>query len=290
MKDLGQVSLFLGIEFEHDVKSLCLSQAKYITKILARFGMLDCKPKSIPCEMKMSSTNSCPLDENELKQYKQIVGALIYLMVATRPDISFTVTKLSQYMTCALQSHMTMAKHVLRYLKGNMNEKLCFTKIKSSDRNVSITGFCDADWANGDDRKSITGYCFKITDKGPMISWKSRKQPTVALSSCEAEYMALASATQEGKYLLSLLNEILNLNQLSFKLKCDNQAAISLTKNPINHNRSKHIDIKYHFLRDEIENNALEIQYVPTEDNVADVFTKPMSKIKFQKFKSSLFG
>ncbi len=290
MKDLGQVSLFLGIEFEHDVNKLCLSQAKYINRILDRFGMLDCKPKSTPSEMKMPCTNSCPLNEDELKLYRQIVGALIYLMVATRPDISFIVTKLSQYMTSALQSHMIMAKHVLRYLKGNMNEKLCFTKIKSSDKNISVTGFCDADWANGNDRKSITGYCIKITDMGPMISWKSRKQPTVALSSCEAEYMSLASVTQEAKYLLSLLNEILELNQLSFKILCDNQAAISLTKNPVKHNRSKHIDIKYHFLRDEIESNTLQIQYVPSEDNVADIFTKPMSKVKYQKFKSCLFG
>ncbi len=290
MKDLGQVSLFLGIEFEHDVNQITLSQAKYINKILNRFGMLDCKPKFTPSEMNPLVTNPCPLNAKELTLYRQIVGALIYVMVATRPDISFIVTKLSQFLSCAQQSHMTMAKHVLRYLKGTINEKLSFTKMSTSNDNISITGFCDADWANGEDRKSITGYCFKITEMGPMISWKSKKQPTVALSSCEAEYMSLASATQEGKYLLSLLNEILNLKLSSFTILCDNQAAISLAKNPISHNRSKHIDIKYHFLRDEVENGTLDIKYVSTDNNVADVFTKPMSRIKYQKFQSSLFG
>ena len=293
MKDLGQVSLFLGIEFEKEVDKITMSQTKYITRILERFGMQNCKPKYTSCEMNPQVTNSCALNENELKLYRQIIGALIYIMTATRPDLSYVVTKLSQFMSCASENHMIMAKHVLRYLKGTMNERLVFVK---SDEALVVTGFCDADWTNGDDRKSITGYCFKISKMGPMISWKSRKQPTVALSSCEAEYMSLASAAQEGKYLVSFLNEILNLNASQFTILshftilCDNQGAISLSKNPIKHNRSKHIDIKYHFIRDEVENRRLEIQYVSTEDNVADVFTKPMSKIRFQKFRSSLFG
>ena len=160
-----------------------------------------------------------------------------------------------------------------------------------SNESIEVKGFCDADWGNDNDRKSITGYCFKINESGPMISWKSRKQPTVALSSCEAEYMSLTSATQEGKYLLSMLNEILNLEQTKFTLFCDNQSAISLAKNPVKHSRSKHIDIlRFHFIRNEIENDSLAILYVPTDENVSDIFTKPMSKIKLQKFKSILFG
>ena len=287
MKDLGQVSLFLGIEFGTEIGQVTMSQEKYIAKILDRFGMQDCKPRATPCELNPQVTESDPLNESELKLYRQIVGALIYVMTATRPDISYTITKLSQYMSCALKHHMTMAKHVLRYLKGTINEKLVFVK---SDEGVNVTGFCDADWANDDDRKSITGYCFRITNQGPMISWKSRKQPTVALSSCEAEYMSMTAAVQEGKYLMSLLIEVLNFNQNQFALLCDNQGAIALAKNPVKHNRSKHIDIRYHFIRDEVATEKVVIQYVPTEDNVADVFTKPMSKIKFQKFKSAIFG
>ena len=291
MKDLGKVSFFLGIEFESDTKTLSICQSRYISRVLTRFRMHDCKPRSTPCEMNPNQsmnhvTDSEPLNEQDLKTFRQIVGALIYIMVATRPDISFIVTRLSQFMSCAQQNHMIMARHVLRYLKGTMNDKMVFTKSTT----LNITGFCDADWANGNDRKSITGYCFRITEKGPMISWNSRKQQTVALSSCEAEYMSLCSAVQEGKYLISFLNEILDLNQISFDLSCDNQGAIALAKNPVNHKRSKHIDIKYHFVRDEIIMKRLCVKYISTEENVADILTKPVSSKRLNKFQSVVMG
>lgn len=208
-------------------------------------------------------------------------------MTATRPDISYVVTKLSQFMSCALQYHMTMAKHTLRYLKGTSNEKLTFNK---SEGLLSVVGFCDADWGSSDDRKSISGYGFKFTQNGPIISWKSKKQPTVALSTCEAEYMSLVTATQEGKYLISLLNEIQDVYQTQFTILCDNQGAIALAKNPIKHQRSKHIDIRYHFLRDEIEAKRLTLNYVASENNIANIFTKPLQRIKLENFKTALFG
>ena len=291
MKDLGQISYFLGIEFQIESNVLSMFQSRYISKVLNRFGMDDCKPRSTPCEMNPSHEkigNTEPLDEAEQKRYRQIVGSLIYIMTATRPDISYTVTKLSQFLSCATQCHMTMAKHVLRYLKGTINDKMVF---KKSNEPPEITGYCDSDWASSiEDRKSITGYSFKMSKNNPLISWKSRKQPTVALSTCEAEYMALCSATQEGKYLMSFLNEVISLNQTTFNLFCDNQGAIALAKNPINHKRSKHIDIKYHFIRNEISEGRLSLQYIPSEENIADVFTKPVSSVKLQKFKPMLMG
>lgn len=287
MKDLGQIDYFLGIEFEIGKDTISMSQSNFISTILERFGMTNCKPRATPIEMKPLKGDETPLNANELTRYRQMVGALIYLMVATRPDLSYAVTKLSQYMSNALQLHMTMAKHVLRYLKGTIHEKLSFMK---SNEPFSITGFCDSDWANSEDRKSVTGYAFKLSKNGSLISWKSKKQPTVALSSCEAEYMSLTSATQEGKYLCSLLNEILNCKLSPFTIFCDNQGAIALAKNPINHQRSKHIDIRYHFVRDEVVKKKLTILYVPSVDNIADIFTKALSKVKFETFKASLFG
>ena len=289
MKDLGNISYFLGIQFESGNEEITMSQSIYITKILERFGMQDCKPRYTPCEMKTldQGEDSEPLNSDELTLYKQIVGALIYIMTATRPDISYTVTRLSQYMSNAETCHMTMAKHALRYLKGTIDDKLTFVK---SAEPLRVTGFYDADWANCKDRKSITGYCFKISETGPVISWKSRKQPTIDLSTCEAEYMALVSAIQEGIYLQSFLNEVSKLDRTHFNLLCDNQGAIALAKNPIKHQRSKHIDIKYHFIRDEITKKRLNVKYIPTDDNVADVFTKPMSRMRNQKFKTSLMG
>ena len=291
MKDLGQISYFLGIEFEFEDNKLSIHQSRYISKVLHKFRMNDCKPRSTPCEANPShkiKENEEPLNEAELKRYRQIVGSLIYIMIATRPDISYPVTKLSQFMSCATQSHMTMAKGVLRYLKGTVNDKLTFRK---SEDPLEIIGFSDSDWANSiEDRKSITGYSFKISKNGPLISWKSKKQTSVALSTCEAEYMALCLAAQEGKYLMSFLNEVMDLNQTQFVISCDNQGANALAKNPINRKRSKHIDIRYHFIRDEISEGRLSLQYIPSEENIADIFTKSISAIKLKKFKSMIMG
>jgi len=176
---------------------------------------------------------------------------------------------------------LTMAKHVLRYLKGTVHEELTFKK--SSDPMMTLTGFCDADWGSSEDRHSITGYGFRLADNGPLISWKSKKQQTVALSTCEAEYMSLAAATQEGKFLMQLLRDMTNLNTfVCFTMYCDNQGAIALAKNPVQHQRSKHIDIRYHFVRSEIQTGVLELVYVPSEQNVADVFTKPVTRFRLK--------
>ena len=286
MKDLGPTSCFLGIEFQIENGTISMNQSNFISTILMRFGMHDCKPRYTPCEMKPMH-DSEPLNANELTLYKQIVGALIYVMTATRPDLSFTVTRLAQHMSNAQQCHMTMAKHTLRYMKGTIDLKLTFRKC---DEPLQVIGFCDADWGNCEDRKSITGYCFQMSKKSAMISWKSRKQPTIALSTCEAEYMSLVSAIQEGKYLVSLLKEVTTMDQTYFNLFCDNQGTIALAKNPIKHQRSKHIDIKYHFIRDEISEKRVNVKYIPTENNIADVFTKPVSKMRNQKFKMYLMG
>ena len=209
-------------------------------------------------------------------------------MTCTRPDLSFAVTKLSQHMSKPDIYHMTMAKHALRYVKGTVEEKLIFRK---SDEPLTIEGYFDADWASSlEDRKSITGYCFQISPTSPMISYKSRKQPTVALSTCEAEYMSLVAAIQEEKYLTSFLNEIINLNQKMFTLHSDNQSAIALVKNPLQHQCTKHIDVKYHFVRDEISDGKLKLLYVSSENNLADLFTKPVAKPQNCKFKSMIMG
>ena len=125
--------------------------------------------------------------------YRKIVGSLIYVMTATRPDLCFAVTKLSQHMSDPSAAHFTMAKHVLRYLKGTADQSLVF---KGSNNHLGLVGHCNADWANSPDRRSITGYAFQLAETGPMISWKSKKQQTIALSTCEAEYMAITAASQ----------------------------------------------------------------------------------------------
>ncbi len=285
MKDLGVISRFLGIDFKVKPGNITMSQESYLKKVLERFGMADCKPKSLPSEQKLTfSEKAEPFDP---KRYSEAIGSLIYAMTCTRPDISWIVTKLAQFAQRPTIDHWTALKHVFRYLKGTLDYKLCFQKCEND---LKLTGFSDADWGGAEDRKSTSGYCFMLNKSGAAISWRSKKQPTVALSTCEAEYIATTIATQEAKFLTQLLDEIdVQKTVQPVELFVDNQGTIALAKDPIRNQRSKHIDIKYHFIRSEIKNGSIAVYYVPSEDNVADVFTKPMTSGKRDLVKN-IFG
>ena len=187
---------------------------------------------------------------------------------------------LSQYMNKPTKAHLGMAKHVLKYLNGTKDYSVKFEK---SDAPLHLTGFSDSDWGGSEDRRSITGYCFSLVDNGPLVSWKSRKQQSVALSTCEAEYMALAAATQEAKFLRQLFIDMSGNIIDGVLLHVDNQGAIALAKNPIHHQRSKHIDIRYHYIRSEIQRGYVTVEYVPTENNMADILTKPVCRNRLNK-------
>ena len=284
MKDLGKLSCFLGIDFEQGEGFVKMSQRRYIDKILERFGMKDCKPRYTPSEQKIECASEIPGDS----RYRQAVGSLIYAMTCTRPDICWTVTKLSQYLSSPAQEHWIAVKHVLRYLKGTQDYELCYQKHESE---LKLVGYSDADWASNEERRSTTGYCFSLSEEGPLISWKSKRQQTVALSSCEAEYMALAASVQESIYLRQMLDELdVGCIVKPVVIFEDNQGAIALAKNPIKHQRSKHIDIRYHFIRAELDGGRVEVKYCPTEDMVADIMTKPATRHKLEKFKKHLFN
>ena len=285
MKDLGRLSYFLGMRFEQGEGYVKMDQSHYVNKLLEKHNMSECKPRSTPSEPKIESEG----EEVDEKKYREIVGSLIYLMICTRPDICWIVTRLSQFLSRPLQSHWVAAKHVLRYLKGTIDQNLCYRK---SDDTLSVIGYSDADWAsNSEDRRSTSGYCFSLSARGPLISWKSKKQPTVALSTCEAEYIALTVAAQEGLYLIQWLNHFQGISLPEYcVIHEDNQGAIALANNPVSHQRSKHIDIRYHFIRNLVRNETIQLRYCPTEDMVADIMTKSVSKIKLQNFKSVIFG
>ena len=176
--------------------------------------------------------------------------------------------------------HLNAAKRVLKYLKGTMNLGLKFSR---TDESIFINGFSDSDWGSGEDCKSISGYCFNLQSNGPLISWKSKKQSIVALSSCEAEYVALTHAIQESKFLQQLLSDILGV-VVPITIGVDNQSAMKLAKNPVFHQRSKHINIKYHFIRNEILNENVKLFYVQSISNIADIFTKPVTSSKLNMF------
>ena len=289
MKDLGKLRNFLGIDFEQSNNCVTMSQAKYVEKILERFNVQDCKPRSTPCELKLNYTGDAAL-MSDASMYREAVGSLIYLTVCTRPDLSFVVSKLSQYFNEPTVEHFCTVKHVLRYLRGTSDKKLCYRK---SDENLGLQAYSDADWA-GDvkDRRSTTGYCvlYSLSQGGTLVSWKTKKQPTVALSTCEAEYIALAATIQECLYLTQLLDGIdKHVYMLPIVFE-DNQGTIALAKNPVKRQRCKHVDIKYHFIRSIITDGKLSLEYCPTEQMVADLMTKPATKFKLARFAEIMFG
>ena len=282
IKELGALKSFLGIDFSCTKEQITMSQSTYIKKILDRFGMTDCKTKTLPCATginKELSTDSKPFEDITL--YREMVGSLIYVMIATRPDISYVVNVLSQNLSKPTNAHMSICKNVYRFLKGSMYYELKFTK---SIVELYLHGFCDSDWGSSSDRKSISGYCFFLNPVGPPISWRSSKQRIVALSSCEAEYVAITDAMKEGNYLRQLYADMTGSKRKTVQLHVDNQGAIALAKNPVHHKRTKHIDIRYHFIRFEIANGIVNLTYIPSEQNIADMFTKPLPSPKLKQF------
>ena len=227
MKDIGQLKHFLGINFNFTGDCITMDQRTCQENILDKFKMSDCIPKPVPCDININNVSQCDSDMVDPKLYREMVGKLIYLMTNTRPDITFAVTKLSQYSTRPTRAHLNLVKNVLRYLKSTLDYKLTF---KKSTDGLKLVGFSDSDWGSSDDRKSISGYCFFLNSDGPSISWKSKKQPIVTLSSCEAEYVALTQALQEAKFLQQLFSDMYQSNKECVTIFADNRGAIDLSK------------------------------------------------------------
>lgn len=280
IKDLGEPKYCLDIEFNRRGNEIALHQRGYIAEILERFGMTDCKPVSSPMDVnsKLSALMEDPSDDERKLPFRELVGALMYMAVATRPDIAHAVSSLSQFNNGFGQRHWTAAKRVLRYLKGTADIGLVYRP-----SNESLVGYVDADWAGCPiDRRSYTGYAFLLSNG--VISWDSRKQRTVALSSTEAEFMGMSDAAKEAIYLRSFLFQLGFRKLADVKLLNDNLGALKLAKNHTFHSKTKHIDLRYHFIREAIRNEHFKVEYTPTEEMVADVMTKGLSGPKNRRF------
>ncbi|XP_072154388.1 uncharacterized protein [Bemisia tabaci] len=282
LKDLGKISNCLGMAVTQNEKSktIKLSHEKYILELLEKFNMTNCKPVSTP--IIKTQFDDLPADPSLEKTYQQLIGSLLYLSVTSRPDISYAVTFLSQFSKQPNHQHWTSAKRILRYLKGTSNH--CLTYKKS---NNNLMGFADSDWANNDEkRKSFSGNVFIFSNGA--VSWECHKQRTVALSSTEAEYLSLSDASKEAIYLKNLLEELTGISG-PITLNCDNQSTLALAENPVHHRRTKHIDVRHHYIREQVENKQIILNYVPDEQMVADVLTKPIPNPKL-KFCANGFG
>ncbi|KAJ0492486.1 putative RNA-directed DNA polymerase [Helianthus annuus] len=274
IKDLGKLKYFLGIEVLYNKSGVCLNQRKYCLELLSEFGYLACKPIKTPIEQSYLITAKISKNQSVLKNitgFQKLVGKLIYLSL-TRPDISYAVQFLSQFMHSPTDMHLQIALRLLRYLKSGPGCGLLFKK----DDKLGLVGFVDSDWAKClSTRKSVTGYCVYLG--GSLVSWKSKKQSTVSRSTGEAEYRAMCSATCEIMWLLNLLREVGVNCELPVKLYCDSKAAISIAANPVFHEKTKHFEVDLHFLREKVGSGIIETVKVDSESQPADGFTKGLS-------------
>ncbi|RVW54669.1 Copia protein [Vitis vinifera] len=276
VKDLGNLKYFLGMEVARSRKGIVVSQRKYILDLLKETGMLGCKPIDTPMDSQKKlgiEKESTPVDRG---RYQRLVGRLIYLS-HTRPDIGFAVSAVSQFMHSPTEEHMEAVYRILRYLKMTPGKGLFFRKTENRDTEV----YSDADWAgNIIDRRSTSGYCSFVW--GNLVTWRSKKQSVVARSSAEAEYRALAQGICEGIWIKRVLSELGQTSSSPILMMCDNQAAISIAKNPVHHDRTKHVEIDRHFITEKVTSETVKLNYVPTKHQTADILTKALPRPNFE--------
>ena len=275
------VNNFLGMQVQMKDGTIAISHEGYISKLLEKWNMSDCRVAKDPKSNVQFDKNSKPFDEN---LYRNVIGSLLYLSVLTRPDIAFAVNRLAQFNNCPKETHFGAAKRLLRYLKGTIKFSLKYSKDSSGNNNLLC--YSDADWGSQKDQKSFSGVLIKLNENYSPVIWRSSKQSLISLSTCEAEYIALTLSIQEIKFVQNILTSIQS-NVDNVSVYTDSQSAMAFIRNPIISQRSKHIDLKYHFCRQFFEDGSAEL-YVDTNSNIADVFTKVLNGIKFKHFVSKL--
>ena len=285
MSDLGLLTYYLGIEVHQKPEGITLCQEAYAKKILESCSMEDCNPSHVPMEPRLKLSKRSQAPAVDATEYRSVVGSLRYL-VNTRPDLAYSVGVVSRFMEAPTIEHWADVKQILRYIKGTTNFGCVYLREKQKEM-VELLGYSDSDLAGDiDDRKSTSGVAYFLGRS--IVSWLSQKQKVVALSSCEAEYIAAATRAGQGVWLERLLGDLTDKEPEGVVLYVDNKSTIALSKNPVHHDRSKHIDIRYHYIRDCVEEGKIEVNYICTDDQLADILTKSLGRQKFTEMRGRI--
>lgn len=282
IKSLGKLKYFLGIEVAHSSHGIFISQQKYIANLLKETGKSACKPAPTPIDPnhKLGETKDEAAVDKQM--YQRLCGKLIYLS-HTRPDIAYSVSVISQFMHDPRESHLLAAYRVLHYLKGNPGKGILFKR----GNKLTLEAYTDADYAGSVvDRRSTSGYCVLLA--GNLVTWRSKKQNVVARSSAESEFRALAHGLCELLWLQIILNDLKVKWEGPMRLMCDNKSAISIAHNPVQHDRTKHVEIDRHFIKEKLEGGLVTMSYIPSDEQIADVLTKGLHTSRFHHLNSKL--
>ena len=292
-RNIGEPKYALGIAISRDRhnRTISLSQTSKIDQLVKEFSQKDSHPVDTPMvvglQLRRPDKNEPPSAEvtkwAKRTPYRSLVGSLMYISIATRPDISYAVGRLSSFLDCYRLDHWNAAVRVVRYLKGTRTHALSL----SGKNSISLAGHSDSDYANCvDTSRSIRGYCFSLGSG--VISWSSKKQATVTDSSCYAEYIALHDTGHEVTFLRQLLNGLQLPPTGPTRLLCDNDAATWLSEDHVWHSHTKHIRVKYHYIRELVLSGDAKVMRVGSKDNTADILTKPLARLDFQRLRHSL--
>jgi hypothetical protein len=287
--DLGEIHWFLSFEIrrDHVARTISINQRSYIEAMADKFGQTNAKPIYLPMlPGEVFSRDQSPVTPSQHfamrnVPYAEGIGHVLWPVMVTRPNTLCAVGILAQFVQNPGMAHWNALMRVIAYLNTTKDYWLTFRH-----GTTQLEGYSDADWASQTHRHSISGYAFHMGDGA--VTWSSKKQAIVALSSTEAEYMAQTHAAKELIWMRTILGELTSPFENPTTLNCDNQGAIALAKDNKFHARTKHIDIRYHFIREAVENGKINMQYIPTNDNIADIFTKPLAKAKFERFMAML--
>lgn len=294
IKDLGDVGLILGIRIRRDRsnRTLYIDQSEYIQELIQRFRLGDAKPVNLPISDRNTLIAGQPGEQRaDQSLYQEAIGCTTWVSKGSRPDIAYVIGQLSQHCNEPTVRHWNAVLRVLRYLKGTINQ--CISYGIGKGDGPKLQGYSDADYA-GDivDRRSTTGHIY-LLNRGP-VTWTSTKQRCIATSTTESEYISLSEAGKQGQWIRALLRELQRTQYLSDTLATpifsDNQGCIALARDPVAHSRTKHIDIRYHYIRELVAYNKVTIEYIPTEEMVADMLTKPLSLTALRRCTEGLFS